>query len=380
LSLNNLPEINFVDTDVETMLASMIAEYEAAHLEQTGESKTLQPGDPIRVWIYTQALRYYQALVFIDVSAKRNLLKYADGDFLDHLGSRYGPKGARLAADKAVTTVRYILSAVQASAVTIPAGNRSSLGNGIFFATKAVAEIPAGSLTVDVVAECTEAGAVGNGYTAGQINVLVDPIPYVASVANTDTSQGGSDAESDDAYRERLFYLPATFSVAGPAEAYEQIAKQYSSSIADVKATSPSDGVVDIRFILANGELPGVTLISEVLAYMSEKIRRPLTDTVTGGAPSTVSYDISVTYYIKNSDSDFATNIQTAVSAAVAEYVIWQKNKIGRKINPSELNARIKQAGANRAEITLPIYTAINETALAVADEINIVYGGLEDE
>jgi phage-related baseplate assembly protein len=378
--LSNLPDINFVDTDVETLLTNMVAEYEAAYLAQTGASKKLYPGDPIRIWIYTQALRYYQALVLIDASAKQNLLKYASGAYLDNLGASYGPAGIRLAASKAVTTMRYVLSAIQASDTIIPAGNRTSPGGNVFFATLTPAIIAAGNTAVDVVAECTDAGAAGNGYTAGQINILVDPIAYVESVSNIDTSQGGSDIEADDAYRERLFLLPESFSVAGPAEAYEFFTKQCNASIMDVKVTSPSAGVADVRFILAGGEIPGAPLIAAVLAYLSDKTRRPLTDSVTVQAPAVTNYDITFTYYIRTTDAAQATEIQVAVAAAVDDYVIWQKSKIGRSINPSELIARVVQAGAKRVVLTLPEYAAIAETALAVASATSITYGGLEDE
>jgi len=379
-TLSNLPDINFVDTNVETLLTSMIAEYEAAYLAQTGTAKTLQPGDPVRIWIYTQALRVYQALLLIDSTAKRNLLRYANSNYLDNLGARYGTRGTRLAADKAVVIVRYTLSAVQAGDITIPAGNRTSPGANVFFATSAAAVIPAGSTTLDVASECTAAGVAGNGYTAGQVNILVDPIAYVASASNINTSQGGADIETDDAYRERLFLLPESFSVAGPSEAYEYFTKQYSSSIADVKVTSPTAGEVDVRFILENGVVPGETIIAGVLAYLGDTSRRPLTDSVTVQEPTAVNYNITLTYYIKASDTTNATIIQAAVTTAIANYVIWQKSKIGRSINPSELISRVVGAGAKRVVLTLPIYEAITETELAVADAITVTYGGLEDE
>jgi len=379
-TLKSLPDINFIDKDVETLLADMIADYENAYYMQTGQTKKLQPGDPIRIWVYAQALRIYHAYQMIDSAAKMNLLRYATGDYLDHIGARYGERGARLSADKAITTVRYTLSAARTGANTIPTGNRSSPGNEVYFATITAAEIPAGSTYVDVIAECTEAGKVGNEYTAGQINILVDPIPYIASVVNTSTSQGGSDVESDDDYRERLYLLPESFSVAGPSEAYEYFAKQYSSAIEDVKVTSPNAGEVDVRFTLEGGELPGATIIAAVLAYLSASTRRPLTDQVTVQAPTTVSYDITLTYYIKTEDAASAGNIQTAVTAAIADYVLWQKRKIGRDINPSELISKIVQAGAKWVVVTAPVYTAVAETALAISGTIAATYGGLEDE
>ncbi len=40
--------------------------------------------------------------------------------------------------------------------------------------------------------------------------------------------------------------------------------------------------------------------------------------------------------------------IQTAVQAAVNDYVAWQQAKIGRDINPDELIKRVRDAGAGR--------------------------------
>ncbi len=54
----------------------------------------------------------------------------------------------------------------------------------------------------------------------GQINELVDPIPFVSRVENISTSYGGSDIENDDKFRARIQIAPEHFSVAGPEGAY----------------------------------------------------------------------------------------------------------------------------------------------------------------
>jgi phage-related baseplate assembly protein len=377
-AFRNLPEINFVDKSVEELLADMVTEYEQAYFETTGEKKTLAPGDPVRIWIYTQALRIYSAYQLIDFSAKQNLLKYAEGEYLDNLGARVGV--TRLPAAAAICTVRFTLSVPQASIVAIPEGTSVTPGGNVFFETMEYVEIPAGDPHIDIVVRCTEPGTIGNGYTVGQINTLVNPISYIASVSNVDISQGGSDVEADDSLRERIFLKPESFSVAGPKDAYVFFAKEYSPSIADVAVSSPSAGAVDIRFVLQDGELPDATLISELQSYLSEDNRRPLTDNVTVQAPTQVSYSIALTYYIGNQDAAFSSSIQTAVNAAVQEYVTWQKSKIGRDINPSELLSRIMQAGAKRAVITAPIFTSLTSTQVATEGTIAVTYGGLEDD
>lgn len=45
---------------------------------------------------------------------------------------------------------------------------------------------------------------MANGIAIGDVRTLVDPIPYVASVSNTEVTGGGADAESDTDLAERV--------------------------------------------------------------------------------------------------------------------------------------------------------------------------------
>ncbi|KXS49172.1 MAG: baseplate J family protein [Halanaerobium sp. T82-1] len=376
--LQHLPEINFVETDVETMLADAIESYEKAFYDQTGKKKTLAPGDPVRIWIYSQVLKQYQTNLLIDKVAKQNLLYYSTGEKLEHLAAllsvdKDGPQ-------KAITTMEITLSAAQDNAVPIKAGTRVTPGNNIFFETTEYQEVPAGSTTYEFQVTCTEAGTIGNGFTAGQIDTLVDPIPYTESITNIDTSQNGAEEESDESLTRKTYLKPESFSVAGPEGAYIFFVKEFSQSIIDVVPTSPSPGVVDIRFILENGELPDQAIIDSLEEYLDFKKRRPLTDNVQVGAPVQVMYDIDLTYYISSNDEDIAQNIQDAVDQAISDYQKWQKTKIGRDINPDELKSRIKEAGAKRSVVAAPVFTQVQKTEVAAAANITINYGGLEDE
>lgn len=373
-----IPDINFVEKDIETILGEMLIEYQQAYLAATGESKTLAPGDPVRIWIYSQALKLYTAYQVIDWSAKQNLLKYASGDYLENLGARIGV--TRRPAQKAVSTVTFTLSAPQGAVIGIPAGTRVTPGNNIFFETQEYAEVPIGQTAVDVDVQCADVGVIGNNFTPGQINVLVDPIPYIKSVTNTVTSQGGADIESDESLRERIFLRPDAFSVAGPSGSYIYFAKAYNQSIIDVSVTTPSPGDVDVRFITTGGELPDEALCGEVLEYLSATDRRPLTDHVTVQAPDVVNYNLDLAYYIRTADKLAATSIQAAVESSVEDYILWQKSKIGRDINPDELITRMKAAGAKRVSITAPTFTALTSTQLAILGTKTVIYGGLEDE
>lgn len=378
-ALYNLPDVDFVDKDINTLLSDMISEFEESHYEATGEIITLAQGDPRRILIFSQALRLYQAYQLIDFGAKQNLLKYAVDEYLDNFGARYGSKGKRQETKAAVTTVRYTLSALQNSTIPIPLDNRTGPGNDLFYKTTKYAEIPAGQLYVDVSVECMTVGIIGNGYTLGQINVLVDPIPFMQSISNLYTTQGGADIEDNESLREKIYLAPESFSVAGPEGAYEFFAKEYLSTITNVKINSPSPGVVDIKFILENGEIPTVAIIEGLNEYLSAKIRRPLTDNVQVSAPVQVQYNIDLTYYIKKSDEDLASAIQTKVTQAIEDYKLWQKTKIGRDIDPDQLNSMIRSAGAKRTIIVAPIFTPL-DADVAIENSINIIYGGIEND
>jgi len=250
----------------------------------------------------------------------------------------------------------------------------------LYYATTEYAEVPAGDSYIDVIATCMTAGSDGNTPEIDTITTLVDPISYMGTVTNLEKPTGGSDIETDDELRERTFYAPSGYSVAGPSGAYEYWTKAYNTSIADVKVLSPDPGFVTVEFILDGGVLPNAALISEVEEFLDDETKRPLTDTLTVQAPATVTYNISVTYYIGRKDKASATLIQEKVSKAIDTYVEWQGTKIGRDINPSELTKRIVAAGAKRCVISVPAFTRVAEDQLPVLGSRVVNYGGLEDD
>lgn len=369
--LANLPSISFVDTDAANIEAAVITMYEAI------AGRTIAQGDPVRLFLQSMAAIIIQQRVLIDYSAKQNLLAYAVGDNLDHLGVLVGVP--RLTDSAAETTIRFNLSAAQPQVVTIPAGIRGTTGNGVVFQVSNPVTIPIGALYGDVPAACLTTGEAGNGYVPGQINQLVDPLPWVQSITNITESEGGADAEEDDAYRERIRLAPESYSVAGPEGAYRFWVKSASQTITDVSVRSPAPGEVELRPLLVGGELPGAEILELVYDTTTNKAIRPLTDKVTVLAPETVSFDVNLTYYIGQEDATISNDIQTAVTQAVANYVTWQKSKLDRDINPSELIWRVRAAGASRVEVTAPVYVDLDKYQVAVAQNVAANYGGLTD-
>ncbi len=375
-----MADIQFVETDAQVIANELITAFE----HETGE--TLYSGDERRIFL----LNLMQAIVGlkndINNTGKQNLLRYATGDVLDALGEFYDT--SRLPAQKASVTLRFTLSAAQPAPVTIPAGTRATPDGASYFATISDLTIAIGQTTGDVKAEATETGGKYSGFVAGQIKNIVDPMPYVASVTNINTSAGGTDIEPDDdganiwsGYRERIRQAPESLSVAGPEGAYIYWAKTADASIADVAVTSPSPGVVKVIPLLVNGGIPGQPILDKVLDVCSAKTRRPLTDNVQVAAPTQVSYNITLTYYISASRQAEEVAIKDAVEdpgGAVDQFKAWQREKLGRAINPDELRYRIMLAKASRIVLTAPAYAALDVDEVAVPGTVTITYGGLE--
>jgi len=378
-AFRNLEEISFIDgVTLEELRKETIADYEERYQEITGKAKTLYPADPMRILINSFILQLYQGYLYIDRAGKQNLLRYSYGPFLDHIGALRGI--TRMVAKPAKVTVRFTLSAVQNSVIGIPKGTRVSGGDMNYFVTDSYGDIAVGNRSVDIDCTCVLTGTVGNGYEAGQLNVLVDPIAYIEKVENINLSEGGSDMESDESFSERIYLAPSAYSVAGPKEAYIYWMKTYSSVISDVRVEMITPGNVDIRIILKNGEIPKESFLQGATAFISDSNIRPLTDNVTVAAPDVVPFDLTVTYYIKRNDSSRMESISEAVDSAVKEYVLWQKEKIGRDINPSELIRRVMEAGAKRVAINSPTHTDIPKGSLAICSHIAVSYGGMEDD
>lgn len=250
----------------------------------------------------------------------------------------------------------------------------------IAFATIADSEIAAGELQVDVAALCTTSGAQATGLVPGQVTQLVGPIPYLVSVSNTTTSVEGADIEDDERLRERIRLAPETYTVAGSTGAYEARVLAVSADIEAVSVTSPEPGVVDVRFVLAGGELPDEAMISMVREALSDETVRPLTDRVDVAAPETVDYAVSGRWYLRRSDAVLLSGVTAAVAQAVEDWRLWQRSQPGRDINPTRLIAAVQAAGAKRVELDAPAFRALEATQVARETDISLLFGGLEDE
>jgi len=381
MKLSDMPDIEFVDMDASTISDNIFAMY----TKITG--RTLAAADPVRLFLNTMVAIVIYLLNVINDTGKQNLLRYAINGNLDNIGALVN--AYRIDASAATTMIKITLSDVLTTNSTIPAGTRVTPGDGIFFAIDNKTIIVAGETETTASATCTVKGNSGNDYAAGSINIIVDPLPFTATMINTTKSEGGDDGEpmdsggaGDERFRQRIHEAPEKFSTAGPEGAYIYHTKTASSLICDVsvKSYDESPEKIYVRPLLEGGVIPGTEILNAVTAALNDKKVRPLTDRVYVKAPETVSFDVAVKYYVSQENKAYLTTIQTAVEAAVAKWVIWQKAKLGRDINPSQLTAMMITAGAFRVEVMSPLYTVVEDEKVAIAANVATTYGGIADE
>lgn len=455
-------EYQFVDADSSAIEAELISAYE--NITQ----RTLKPADPERLFIAWVVSIVVQERVSQNYVGNQNLPSRADGENLDALGEWiYNVK--RLSAQASKCTIRFQITTPQASTIVIPQGTRvTDASQTLIWYTTEEAAIEIGKTSVEQMVQCETLGVVGNGFIAGQINTLidVDNIPYFASCANIDISDGGSEQADDEEYYELMKSGLAAFSTAGPKGAYEYWAKSVSSNIVDVRAIQPREttsmliplyippdggkvafiggdylcpdslvvylpsgekailgedytynyanelltvfvkkssiltiehnisveiekikaGYVYIYALMGDGTIADTVIKNAIHDTCNEDSIRPLTDIVSCKDAEMIDYDIDLTYYIKRGTDKSAADIQIAVQDAVGQFVAWQHAKIGRDINPSQLDWLLHDTGIKRSVITQPAFVKLRNgddhttPQIAHIRNIKVVNGGFEDE
>lgn len=372
-NLQQLPDINFAELDPAAIESSIITIFE----KMVG--RTLYPGDPERLFL--EGLAYFIGVQnsVIDLAGKQNLLAFALDNHLDHLG--YLMHTPRLDPAAAVTVMRYQLDEPLKWAVLIPEGSRvATAGGQAVFALDRSAVIEAGQMFVDVPATCAGSGTRFNGLVPGQINRMVDIIPYIKDVANITGTVLGADREEDDDYRRRIHLAPEHFSVAGPEGAYRYHTLSVHQDIADCSVWRPKPGFVDVRPMLKGGLLPPEDILGAVRERLNDKRIRPLTDTVIVAAPEPVNYAISGGWYLHRDNEPLSESIKTRVAQAVEEYRLWQRTLPGRDINDTRLIALMERAGAKRVTLTAPTFQKLEPWQIALETSVSIEFAGVEDD
>jgi phage-related baseplate assembly protein len=313
--------------------AKVIAEIKQRFEELSG--RILADGDAEMLLLNALAYRELILRAGVNYTGRQGILKYATGIMLDYWGDRLDTP--RLTPDKAICKIQFNLVTGH-NGVTIPINTRvqSVDGKVVFATTKDVVALDT-DIDVTIDCECLTEGVEGNGYSTGQISVLVNPIAFVGSAANTEVTQGGANEEDDEAYRKRLQLAPSKFSTAGPEDAYKYFAFTASPSIVDVSVQSTTPGTVQVYPLLDGGVIPGTPILDEVEAVLNDKKIRPLTDTVEVLAPTVEDYTIDVDLTLFTGQNLNA--VKAEVEQLLAAYTLSKKNSLGIDVVKSQISA-----------------------------------------
>ncbi len=345
-------DVKVVDDDLAKVLADTIADYEAR------SGKVLQPAHIERLLINTYAYREMLVRKAFNEAYRQQHPRFATGLMLDLCGDDVNTP--RLEASAARCTIRFSAALSGGKTAFIPVGTLVSVGE-VSFATVEAGTLTATRTTLDLQAVCTQSGAVGNGWSAGQINTLSPEFSGLeVKAANITVPTGGADVESDDAYRERILLAPESFSVAGPVGAYEYFARRVNPTICDVyvdnlktDAGEPIGGQVQVTVLTKNG-LPSEELLSEVRKALSGARARPLCDTVTVSAPVPVDYALDAELVLFTGVN--AAEAVAEAQAAWAAYESARREQLGLDIVPLDIQTVLKVSGVYNVVLTnLPL-------------------------
>ncbi len=361
---------DFVGYNNSQMIEEAIEIYEA----ESGEE--LYAGDERRMLINSFAYLAEILMAEINYRANNNIIATCDEETLYLKANERCV--SRIEAEKATVNIQFSASEAVSGIVVIPKGTRVTSDGIRFFETNEDAEILVGQTNVVISCTAVEAGVDYNDIAAGEISILADTIPYITSVTNSEASEGGSDLEELEAFRQRIIEAPKTYSTAGTDTAYIQKVKEVDSSIVDVVPIYDEKSTTLFLYVLCkNGTLPDEELLQEIKEHIYEPNVKASTDYIIVVAANRREYNINVSYKIDVEDASKVNEIQTAVEEAVQEFIRETYSKLGKSINPERLKRYMYNAGAASATVISPDVITTEEFEVAVCAGATITYDGL---
>ena len=329
-------ELHYLTYDESAVWEEMVLAYIGAG------GDILYPGDEKEMLLRGMQQIIIQAFAGIDNALRMNTLRYAVRDYLDLYGEKRGCY--RIQATPATATVSITTNATGEPSI-IPAGTAMTQDGSIMWTLNEEITLTGLQETHTGVITASTSGAAGNGLLAGMSMDLLSPVETINSITVLTDAIGGQNEESDEIYRERIRQHGLTAVTTGPADQYEQAAKEVSSEIIDAAALNGGVGKVNI-YLLPASDQGTAALIQAVEDALNADNVRPLNDQVTVSLATPRPYVLNVNYAVYNGQ-----NISTALARAIEEYQQWQDQTIGRAFNPDKLKAMMYNAGCSRVEL-----------------------------
>lgn len=319
-----------------------------AQLEQILK-RELQPAQVEQLMLQFIVYRETLLLERFNAGMRQMLYQFSTAPVLDYVAALVAVE--RLPSASAGCTVRFALVPGHGG-VVIPAGTRVAAADGqTFESDHDYLTFPPSVNYIDVRVVATTPGKTANNYAPGAINKILDPLAFVSTVQNIDTTGGGSDVETDEQLRARIKLAPSQFSTAGSRGSYEFHAKSANSAITDVSISSPVPGTVLIVPLTASGDTPQ-QVINDIYAVCNGERVRPLTDTVIVAAAKRRDYEIILNVVLFE-DMNAQTS-KTDIAAALEKYANGKRQKLGLDVVKSHISKIAKLDSVYDIIVTSP--------------------------
>ncbi|KIC38166.1 hypothetical protein RA27_20605 [Ruegeria sp. ANG-R] len=358
-ALNQAGAPDFVTYEAQRLLDLAKAKFEADTGRTLSESQ--QEMYLLETIAYMLALRGTEE----QLAFENCFVAWARGSYLDvHGGDRKTP---RLQAAPSTTTLRFSTPQPATTQILIPAGARAADAGGLVqFATQAAVFIEIGQSSVDIAATATQSGVAANGFAAGALSTLVDPVPGVTAVTNLTETGGGAETESDARYRERL---PLAFERIGDGlnrERYVADVLGWNARCIDVHVARPQPGHVDIYPLMDTGAPNSEETVSLLSVFNESNTHQG--DFIQIKPPTAHDFTIELTLVVSNPEA--ATEAEEAVQGVLDE---WERS-LGGYIAPSELTDAARDIiGVVDADVTNQNFATVAATSWRSCTALQVV-------
>ncbi len=332
-------------------------------MEAKGIEYIPSESDDLMTMIETDAYEEMLLRTRINQAVKSQLLAYAKGGDLDHIGAtRYGV--TRLEGAKPYALFTFTLSMPLNYDVTLPDGLRLGDGKGSTALLLDDVTIPAGITTVTGTVELQQFVESSDVKT----EVILTPLPYVVTATQDEAFHGGANTEDDERFRDRIWLSRERKSTAGSALMYEYYAKTADSRVGDVQVISDVPGVVKVYLLSNTGEADAVMIDRVDMALNKDEIR-PLTDKVSIYSADIV--DISIEAHIVLYDLTYALEVRAIIEEAIAKNTMI----FSRSLTMAKLYGLLETEQVKDVVITSPLSSVIIEPHQVIRPTLSLTFG-----
>lgn len=328
-------ELHYIEADSEALWLEMAD----AYAEQGGD--LLYPGDEKEMLLRAVQAIGMNILMTVDNALRQDTLTYAVRDFLKEYGKKRNC--IYMEATPATAEMTMILSQTNVQRI-LPEGTMLTADGKVIWETTEELVITGTAQTIVTRIQCMTAGETGNGLILGTQMQFTEGLDGLTSATITEAASGGTDAEDEEEYRERIRTYGLSTVTTGPEAQYESMAESVSNQILDARALNDGDGEVGIYLITESGASTEA-IYAAVEAKLNANDARPLTDHVTIYGATDKAYTLNVKVWY-----DTGAELTQPVTDTIEEYQKWQDNKIGRAFNPDKLTAMLYQSGCEKVQ------------------------------